>query len=73
MQEQGIAHACKVVSHDSLLCKHHIAGHLMYVLVPTELVMMYPVIDYPTSSKIHIVIYFLHSKNMCAAEIHCEL
>jgi hypothetical protein len=35
--------------------------------------MMCPVTDNLTSCKICVVICFLHAKNMCAAEIHCEL
>jgi hypothetical protein len=34
---------------------------------------MCPVIDNPTSCKIHAAIPFLHVKNISAAEIHCEL
>jgi hypothetical protein len=34
---------------------------------------MCPAIDNPTSCEIRSVIRFLHSKNMSAAEIHCEL
>jgi hypothetical protein len=30
-------------------------------------------IDNPTSCKICVVIHFLHTKNMSAAEIHCVL
>jgi hypothetical protein len=48
-------------------------GHLVFVLVSTELVMMCPVIDSPTSCEIHTVIYLLHAKVMSAVEIHLEL
>jgi hypothetical protein len=34
---------------------------------------MCPVINNLASCEIHIVIRFLHTKNMSAAEIHCEL
>jgi hypothetical protein len=34
---------------------------------------MCPEIDNPTSCEIHIIIHFLHAKNISAAEIHCEL
>jgi hypothetical protein len=34
---------------------------------------MCPATDNPASRKIHTVIHFLHTKNMSAAEIHCEL
>jgi hypothetical protein len=34
---------------------------------------MCPVIDNPTSCKIHIDIHFLHARNMSAAESHCVL
>jgi hypothetical protein len=35
--------------------------------------MMCSAIDNPTSCEIHAVIHFLHTKNMSAVEIHCEL
>jgi hypothetical protein len=35
--------------------------------------MAYPAIDNPASCEIHAVICFLHSKNMTAAKICCEL
>jgi hypothetical protein len=34
---------------------------------------MFPAIDNPTSIEICAVIHFLHTKNMSAVEIHCEL
>jgi hypothetical protein len=34
---------------------------------------MCPVIDNPTSCEIRIIIYFLHAKNISAAEIEHEL
>jgi hypothetical protein len=58
------------------LANHHITGHLVFVFVSTELVMMVmmcPVIDNPTSSEIRPVISFLQAKNMNAVEIHSEL
>jgi hypothetical protein len=55
------------------LVNHHITGHLGFVLVSTELVMMCPAIDNPASCKIQSVIRFLHAKNMSAVEFHCEL
>jgi hypothetical protein len=45
----------------------------VFVFVSTEKVMMYPVIDNPTSCKIRAVICFLYAKTMSAAEIHHEL
>jgi hypothetical protein len=48
------------------LVNHHITGHLAFVLVSTERVMMCPMIDNPTSCKIR-------ARNMSAAEIHREL
>jgi hypothetical protein len=35
--------------------------------------MMCPAIDNPASCEIRAVICFLHTINMSAAEIHCEL
>jgi hypothetical protein len=35
--------------------------------------MMCPVIDNPISCEIHIVVHFLHTKNISAVEIHPEL
>jgi hypothetical protein len=55
------------------LVNHHITGHLVFVLVSTECVMMCPVIDSPASCKICTVMCFLHAKNMSAAQIHNEL
>jgi hypothetical protein len=55
------------------LVNHHITGHLVFVLVSTEWVMMCPVIDNPTSCEICTVIHLLHAKNLNAAEIHHEL
>jgi hypothetical protein len=55
------------------LVNYHITGHLVFVLVSTEEVMMCPVIDNPTSCEICAVTCFLCAKNMSAAEIHCEL
>jgi hypothetical protein len=55
------------------LVNHHITGHLVFVLVSTEWVMMCPAIDNLASCEICAVIRFLHAKNTSAAEIHCEL
>jgi hypothetical protein len=55
------------------LVNHHITGHLVFVLVSAEWVMMCPVIDNPTSCEIRAVIHFLQAKNMSAMEIHHEL
>jgi hypothetical protein len=52
---------------------HHITGHIVFVLVSTEWVMMCPVIDNPVSCEICAFIRFLHAKIMSAAEIHGEL
>jgi hypothetical protein len=48
------------------LVNHHITGHLVFVVVSTESVIMCPVIDNPTSFEIR-------AKNMSAAEIHRDL
>jgi hypothetical protein len=55
------------------LVNYHITGHLVFVLVSPELVMMCPVTDNPTGCEIRAVIRFLHSKNMSAVEVHLEL
>jgi hypothetical protein len=55
-----------------LVC-HHITGHLMFVLVFTEWVMMCPATDNPASCELRAVILHLHTKIMTAAEIHREL
>jgi hypothetical protein len=52
---------------------HHINGHLVFVLVSAEWVMMCPAIDNPVSCEIFAVIRFLRTKIVSAAEIHCEL
>jgi hypothetical protein len=54
------------------LVNHHITDHLVFVLVPTEYVMMYPATDDPISWEIHAVICSLHARNMSAVEIHNE-
>jgi hypothetical protein len=51
----------------------YIPGHLVFVLVSTEWVMMCLAIDNPDSFKIWAVVCFLEAKNMSAAEIYCEL
>jgi hypothetical protein len=73
MYGQGKARACEVASHDSLPCKPSITGHLVFVLVSTELATMCPVTDNPASCEIHAVICFHHAKNKSAAKIHREL
>jgi hypothetical protein len=55
------------------LVNHHISGHLVFVLVSAEWVMMCPVIDNPASWEIRVVIRFLHAKNKSSAEILSEL
>jgi hypothetical protein len=55
------------------LVNHHRTGHLVFVLVSAEWVMICPAIDNYTSCEICAVICFLHVKNMSAAEVHCEL
>jgi hypothetical protein len=34
---------------------------------------MCPVIDNPATCEIHVVLCYLHAKNMSDVEIHCEL
>jgi hypothetical protein len=55
------------------LVNYHITGHLVFVLVSTEGVMMCPTIDKSASFEVRAIIRFLHAKNMSAAEIHREL
>jgi hypothetical protein len=55
------------------LVNHHITGHIVFVLVSIEWVLMCPTIDNPTSCEVRAVICFLHVKNMSAVEIHLEL
>jgi hypothetical protein len=52
---------------------HHITGHLVFVLVSTECVIMCPIIGNPTRCEIHTVNPILHAKNISAGEIHREL
>jgi hypothetical protein len=52
------------------LLNHQITGHIVFVLVSVEWVMMCPVIDNPTSCEIRARICFLHVKNTSAVEIH---
>jgi hypothetical protein len=52
---------------------HHITGHVMFVLVSTERVMMCSAIDNSASCEIRAVIRFLHAKKIIAVEIHREL
>jgi hypothetical protein len=49
------------------LVNHHVTGHLVFVLVSEEGVMVCPTIDNPASYKIRAIIRFLHAKNMSAA------
>jgi hypothetical protein len=55
------------------LVNHHITGHLVFVLVCTELFMMCPAIDSPTSCEIRAFIRFHHDRSMSAVEIRLEL
>jgi hypothetical protein len=55
------------------LVNHHITGHLLFFLLSTEWVKTCPVTDNPTTCEICDVICFPYTKNMSAAEIHCEL
>jgi hypothetical protein len=55
------------------LVNHRITGHLVFVLVSTEWVMMCPAIDKPASCEIRALVRFLHATNMSAAEIRREL
>jgi hypothetical protein len=55
------------------LANHHTSGHLIFVLVSSEWVMMCPVIDNPVSCEIRSVIRFRHTKNTNSWEIHGEL
>jgi hypothetical protein len=43
------------------LVHHHITGHLVFVLVITEILMMCPAIDNPASCEIRDVIGFLRA------------
>jgi hypothetical protein len=53
--------------------KPSITGHLVLVLVSTDLVMMCPAFDNPARCKIRAVIHFLHTKNTSDGEINREL
>jgi hypothetical protein len=55
------------------LVNHHTTGHLVFVLVSTELVMMCPANDNPASCEIRVATRFLSAKNISVMEIHCEL
>jgi hypothetical protein len=48
-------------------------GHLVFVLVSKEEIMMCSTIDKPTSYEFRAVIRFPHAKNISVAEIHSEL
>jgi hypothetical protein len=73
MQELERDRACEVASHGSLPCKPSYDDHLVFVLVPTEGVMVCPANDNPASCETRAVIGFLHAKNMSAAEINRKL
>jgi hypothetical protein len=55
------------------LVNRNITGHLLFVLVSQERVMMCPAIDNPASCEIRAAIRFLHAKNTRAAGNHREL
>jgi hypothetical protein len=55
------------------LVNHHVTGHLVFILISTEWVMMCLAIDNPTSCEICALMFFLHTLNMRAVEIHREL
>jgi hypothetical protein len=55
------------------LVSHHITGHLMFVLVSTEQVMMCPPFGNPVSCEISAVIRFLRAKCMRVVEFHREV
>jgi hypothetical protein len=55
------------------LINHDITGHLVFVLVFAEWVMMCPAIDNPASCEIYTVIRFLQAKYISDAEIYREL
>jgi hypothetical protein len=52
---------------------HHITGHVVFVLVSTEWATIYSAIDNSARCEIRAVIRFLHTKNLSAEKIHCEL
>jgi hypothetical protein len=47
---------------------HHIIGHLVFVLVSTDWVMVCPAVDNPANWEIRAVIRSVHAKDMNAAE-----
>jgi hypothetical protein len=55
------------------LLNYHINGHLVFVLVPTDLLMICPTIYNHVSCEIRVFIRFLHAESMSAVEIHREL
>jgi hypothetical protein len=55
------------------IVNHQTTGHLVFVLISTEQVMICSAIDNPASFEICTVNCFLRSKNMSGAEIHREL
>jgi hypothetical protein len=55
------------------LVYHHITGHLVFVLLCTQWVMMCPAFDNTASCKIRCAIRFLHAKSMSHVEIHGRL
>jgi hypothetical protein len=73
MKERGRVRACDVASPTHCTVNDNLTGHLVFVLVSTEWVTMYPAIDNPATWEIRVVIRFSRSKNMSAAELQCEL
>jgi hypothetical protein len=55
------------------LVNHHTTGHLVFVLVSIERVMVCPETDNPASCNIRAVHPFFHAKNISVAEIHREI
>jgi hypothetical protein len=55
------------------LVNSHITGHIVFVLVSTESVMMCLAVDNHASCEISAVIRFLHAKNTSDAEIYRKL
>jgi hypothetical protein len=50
------------------LVNHHITGHVVFVLVSSERVMIHPAIDNTTSCEI----CFVHANNVSSAEMQTE-
>jgi hypothetical protein len=55
------------------LANPYLIGRLVFALVSAGRVMMCPAIDNPSSYEIRVVIRFLRTKTMSAAEIRNEL